>query len=127
MISFNYPIYILLNTTDRHESVGLNDVKSKCAVLQPPHGQSNIELVQFYSQSNEQEIQKPLANTLGIRHIAFAVENIEKIVSRLKKKGKEIFSEVQRYEESYKLCYVRGPEGIILELAEKIESIESFT
>jgi catechol 2,3-dioxygenase-like lactoylglutathione lyase family enzyme len=71
--------------------------------------------------SDEQDIQKPFANTLGIRHIAFAVENMEAIVARLKKKGTEILSEIQQYEDSYKLCYVRGPEGIILELAEEIK------
>ena len=71
--------------------------------------------------SNEQDIQKPLANTLGIRHIAFAVEDIEAVVAKLKKMGTEIFSEIKQYEESYKLCYVRGPEGIILELTEEIK------
>ena len=83
-------------------------------------GQEWIELVKFYTPSDEKDIQQPFANTLGIRHICFAVEDIEAIVSKLKKKGTEIFSEIQQYEESYKLCYVRGPEGIILELAEKI-------
>ena len=79
-----------------------------------------IELVKFYTPSDEKDIQQPFANTLGIRHICFAVEDIEAIVARLKKNGTVIFSEIQQYEESYKLCYVRGPEGIILELAEKI-------
>ena len=85
-----------------------------------PDGQVWIELVKFYTPSDEKDIQQPFANTLGIRHICFAVEDIEAIVAKLKKKGTEIFSEIQQYEESYKLCYVRGPEGIILELAEKI-------
>jgi 4-hydroxyphenylpyruvate dioxygenase-like putative hemolysin len=62
-----------------------------------------------------------LANTPGIRHIAFVVEDIEAVVAKLKKKGPEIFGEIQNYEESYKLCYVRGPGGIILEFAEQIE------
>jgi catechol 2,3-dioxygenase-like lactoylglutathione lyase family enzyme len=85
-----------------------------------PDGQAWIELVKFYTPSDEKDIQQPFANTLGIRHICFAVEDIEAIVAKLKKKGTEIFSEIQQYEKSYKLCYVRGPEGIILELAEKI-------
>ncbi|CRK82882.1 VOC family protein [Neobacillus massiliamazoniensis] len=101
--------------------VGLNNVKGKCVVLQPTDGQANIELFKFYTPSDEQDIQKPFANTLGIRHIAFAVEDIEAVVAKLKKKGTEIFSEIQQYEDSYKLCYVRGPEGIILELAEEIK------
>jgi catechol 2,3-dioxygenase-like lactoylglutathione lyase family enzyme len=58
---------------------------------------------------------------LGIRHIAFAVEEIEAVVARLKEKGTETFSEIQDFKGHYKLCYVRGPEGIILELAEQIK------
>ena len=101
--------------------VGLNDVKTACVGLGMPDGQACIELVKFYTPSDEKDIQQPFANTLGIRHICFAVEDIEAIVAKLKKKGTEIFSEIQQYEEGYKLCYVRGPEGIILELAEKIK------
>jgi catechol 2,3-dioxygenase-like lactoylglutathione lyase family enzyme len=100
--------------------VGLTNVKTACVGLGMPDGQTWIELVKFYKPSDEKEIQKPFANTLGIRHICFAVEDIEAIVAKLKRKGTEIFSEIQQYEENYKLCYVRGPEGIILELAEKI-------
>ncbi|WHZ02922.1 VOC family protein [Neobacillus sp. YX16] len=101
--------------------VGLKDVKTACVGLGMPDGQAWIELVKFYTPLDEKDIQQPFANTLGIRHICFAVEDIEAIVAKLKKKGTEIFSEIQQYEESYKLCYVRGPEGIILELAEKID------
>ena len=100
--------------------VGLKDVKTACVGLGMPDGQAWIELVKFTSPTDEEDRQQPLANTLGIRHICFNVEDIEAIVARLKKNGKEIFSEIQQYEESYRLCYVRGPEGIILELAEKI-------
>jgi len=59
-----------------------------------------------------------LANTLGIRHITFAVEAI---VAKLKMNGTELVGEIQTYENTYKLCYMRGPEGIILELAEQLE------
>jgi 4-hydroxyphenylpyruvate dioxygenase-like putative hemolysin len=71
--------------------------------------------------SDEKGMQRPLANTLGIRHIAFVVEDIEAVVAKLKKKGAEVFGEIQNYKNAYKLCYVRGPEGIILELAERIK------
>ncbi|MDQ2715851.1 MAG: VOC family protein [Chloroflexota bacterium] len=100
---------------------GLNDVKTAIVMLGTPDGQANIELIKFYRPSDEKDIQQSFANTLGIRHIAFAVEDIEAIVAKLKKKGTEIFSEIQTYENEYKLCYVRGPEGIILELAEQIK------
>ena len=101
--------------------VGLHDVKVAFVMLRTPDGEANIELVKFYKPSDEQGMQPSFANTLGIRHIAFAVEDIEAVVAKLKKKGTELFGEIQNYEDTYKLCYVRGPEGIILELAEKIK------
>ena len=101
--------------------VGLNNVKDAYVMLRTPDGEANIELVQFYRPSDESTVRQPLANTPGIRHIAFVVEDIEAHVARLKKQGMEVFSKVQRYGDSYKLCYVRGPEGIILELAEPIK------
>ncbi|PEK99079.1 VOC family protein [Bacillus sp. AFS017336] len=100
--------------------VGLKDVKTACVGLGMPGGQTWIELVKFVTPSDESDHQQPFANTLGIRHICFAVEDLEAIIAKLKDKGTEIFSEIEQYEESYKLCYVRGPEGIILELAEKL-------
>ncbi|CAM3874632.1 VOC family protein [Mesobacillus thioparans] len=100
--------------------VGLTDVKTTCVGLGMPDGEAWIELVKFHTPSDEKGIQQSSANTLGIQHICFTVEDIEAIVAKLKKRGTEIFSEIQQYEESYRLCYVRGPEGIILELAEKI-------
>ncbi|MFF2176539.1 VOC family protein [Lysinibacillus sp. NPDC058147] len=102
-------------------AVGLEDVKVACVGLGTTDGPTWIELIKFYTPSDEKDDQKPFANTLGIRHIAFTVEDIEAVVAKLKKKDTEIFSEIQQYEESYKLCYVRGPEGIILELAEEIK------
>ena len=101
--------------------VGLKGVKTAYVFLRTPDGEANLELIKFYSPSDEKGIQQTSANILGIRHIAFAVEDIEAVVAKLKKKGMEIFSEIQNYENMYKLCYVRGPEGIILELAEQIK------
>ena len=101
--------------------VGLDDVNTAFVFLGMPDGQANLELIKYYWPSDERDIQQPLANNLGIWHIALIVEDIEAVVAKLKKKGQEIFGEIQNYEDSYKLCYVRGPEGIILELAEQIE------
>jgi len=84
-------------------------------MLGMPDGQATLELIKFHTSSEIEGIQKSLSN-----HIAFAVENLESIVAKLKKKGIEIFGEIQNYGNVNKLCYVRGPEGIILELAEKI-------
>lgn len=101
--------------------IGLQDVKAEIVMLRTPDGEANIELSKFHSPTDENGIQHPLANTLGIRHITFAVEDIEAIVAKLKKNGAELVGEIQTYENTYKLCYIRGPEGIILELAEQLE------
>jgi len=101
--------------------VGLHDVKASIAMLRTPDGEANIELIQFYRATGEKEIQRPLANTPGIRHIAFVVKDIEAVVANLKKQGAEIVGRIQTYEDTYKLCYIRGPEGIILELAEPVK------
>ncbi|MFO7902685.1 MAG: VOC family protein [Pirellulaceae bacterium] len=101
--------------------IGLQDVKSDVVMLRTPDGEANIELAKFHTPSDEKGMQRPLANTPGIRHVAFAVEDIEAIVAKLKKNGAELFGEIQNYEDAYRLCYVRGPEGIILELAEQIK------
>ena len=64
------------------------------------------------------------ANIPGIRHVAFVVEDTDAVVADLRARGAELVGELERYEDSYRLCYVRGPEGIIIELAERI-GIES--
>jgi len=101
--------------------IGLQDVKVVIAMLQTPDGETNIELIKFNSPLDEQGIQHTLANTLGFRHIAFVVEDIEALVTKLEKKGTALVGEIQNYENTFKLCYIRGPEGIILELAEHIK------
>ncbi|WP_026691920.1 VOC family protein [Peribacillus kribbensis] len=101
--------------------LGLNDVRETVVWLGTPDGHAKLELVKFRTPSAEKSIQQSSANTLGIQHIAFAVENIEAIAAKLRKGGAELFGEIQNYENTYKLCYVRGPEGIILELAEEIK------
>ncbi len=101
--------------------LGLKDVKTAVVWLGTQGGgQANLELVKYYTPPDEKGIQPASANTLGIRHLAFAVDDLESVVARLKTKGTEIFSEIQQYQDVYKLCYVRGPEGIILELAEEL-------
>ena len=99
--------------------VGLNDVKTSFAFFRVPDGQgqgqtsqASIEIIKYHTPSDENGIQQPLAkaNTLGIRHIAFAVEDIEAVVARLEEKGTETFSEIYNYEGMYKLCYIRGHE-----------------
>jgi catechol 2,3-dioxygenase-like lactoylglutathione lyase family enzyme len=98
-----------------------DDAYIDIVMLRTPNGDANIELVKFHTPSDENGIQRPLANSLGIQHIAFAVEDIETLVTKLIKKGAELIGEIQNYENAYKLCFVRGPEGIVLELAEEIK------
>lgn len=99
---------------------GLKDAKTEVVMLQMPDGEATVELARFVRPSDEKGIQKASANTLGLRHICFAVEDIEAIIAKMKKKGVQTFSEIQNYENIYKLCYLHGPEGIIVELAEKL-------
>jgi catechol 2,3-dioxygenase-like lactoylglutathione lyase family enzyme len=100
--------------------VGLDGVKVAFVMLRTPDGQANIELITYYAPTDDRAIQQPAANTLGVRHIAFVVDDIEAVVGRLKQNGAETFGEIQQFEDSWKLCYVRGPEGMIIEPAEQI-------
>ncbi len=100
--------------------LGLDNVKDAAVLLGMPEGQTKIELVQFLTPAEEGGTPPLPANALGIRHIAFPVEGLEAIVAKLKEKGTEMLSEIQDFG-GYKLCYIRGPEGIILELAEQIQ------
>ncbi len=101
--------------------IGLNDVRKTIVMLGMPGGETTLELVKFHALSDEEGVQQYFSKSLGICHLAFAVEDIESIVAKLKKRGAEIFGEIQNYKNIYKLCYVRGPEGIIIELAEKMK------
>jgi catechol 2,3-dioxygenase-like lactoylglutathione lyase family enzyme len=100
--------------------VGLEGVRADLAMMQTPDGNGRLELAKFRSPSNQGDNRHAPANTPGIRHIAFAVEDIDAVVASLRARGAELVGEVERYEDSYRLCYVRGPQGIIVELAERI-------
>jgi catechol 2,3-dioxygenase-like lactoylglutathione lyase family enzyme len=99
---------------------GLKDVKDDLVMLQAPDGQLNLELVKFHYPVDEAGVQPVLSNTLGLRHLCFEVEGLDGIVATLQTKGHKLVGEIQIYENTWKLCYVRGPEGIIIELAEKL-------
>jgi catechol 2,3-dioxygenase-like lactoylglutathione lyase family enzyme len=101
--------------------IGLSDVSGTLVMLKVPDGEATLELFKFHTPPDEKGIQQYSVNTLGIRHIAFTVDDIEIIVTKLKNRGAKFFGEIQKYENAYKLCYVHGPEGIIVELAEEIK------
>jgi catechol 2,3-dioxygenase-like lactoylglutathione lyase family enzyme len=99
--------------------VGLEDIQVDAAIVQTPDGQGKLELVKFNSPPAEGQTGAP-ANTRGIRHILFAVDDIDAAVASVEAQGGALIGEVVNYEEIYRLCYCSGPEGIIIELAERI-------
>ena len=101
--------------------LGLSGTKTEFVMLGFPDGEASLEIIKFLAPSHANGIQDDAVNALGIRHVAFVVDDMEAVVAHLKQKGYEVFSEVQNYENIYKLCYCRGPEGIILDLAQEIE------
>jgi catechol 2,3-dioxygenase-like lactoylglutathione lyase family enzyme len=101
--------------------VGLDGIRAEIAMLQTPDGHGRLELSKFHAPSTQGGNRHAPANTPGIRHVSFAVEDIDAVVAGLRARGTELVGELERYKDSYRLCYVRGPEGIIVELAEKID------
>jgi catechol 2,3-dioxygenase-like lactoylglutathione lyase family enzyme len=100
--------------------VGLEGVRSEIAMLQTPDGHGRVELAKFHSPTNGGGNGDAPSNERGIRHITFAVDDIDDVVSRLRARGYDLVGELETYRDIYRLCYVRGPEGIIVELAERI-------
>ena len=100
--------------------VGLDGVRVEYAMVQAPGGKGRLELVKFHSPPTHTGDPHAPANTPGLRHLAFLVDDIHAVLAGLQARGTELVGELVRYEDSYRLCYVRGPEGIIVELAEKI-------
>jgi len=100
--------------------VGLEGVRAEIAMLETPDGHGRLELTKFHAPSGPGGDRHAPANTPGIRHVAFVVNDVDAVIAGLRACGAELVGEVERYEDSYRLCYVRGPEGIIVELAEQI-------
>ena len=101
-------------------TVGLHGVRSDIAMMRTPDGHGRLELTKFHSPGAVRTEPNAPANALGIRRIMFAVEDIDDVVARLGAHGAELVGEVVGYGDSYRLAYVRGPEGIIIALAEQL-------
>lgn len=101
--------------------IGIDDVRQEVAMLSVPGGGGRIELAMFHAPTaiSGDPVDAP-ANTLGIRRVMFAVDDIDELVARLRAQGAELVGEIVRYEDVYRLCYVRGPEGIVVGLAEQL-------
>jgi catechol 2,3-dioxygenase-like lactoylglutathione lyase family enzyme len=90
--------------------VGLDGVRAEIADVQTPDGHGRLELTRFHTPSSQDD-RHALANTPGIRHVAFGAEDIDAVVADLRALGAELVGELERYEDSYRLCYVQRPEG----------------
>lgn len=102
--------------------VGLDGVKSEFVFVRTPDRSGTLELIKFHAPTGNETPQFVPANRLGYRHIAIEVDDVNAIVDGLRDNGFDLVGEVCDYEDVYRLCYVRGPEGLIVELAEKLGS-----
>ena len=99
---------------------GLEGVRADVVMMEAPDGGTQLELARYQSPPSAEDHGNPPANTPGIRHILFVVDDIHTTLDDLRPHGAELVGELENYEDSYWLCYLRGPAGIIVELAEKI-------
>ncbi len=100
---------------------GLDGVRVDIAMMRTPDGHGRLELTKFHTPTAvSAQPENALGNTLGLRSIMFTVDDIDAAVAGLRTHGAELIGEVVQYEDSYRLCYVRGPAGIIVALAEEL-------
>ena len=101
--------------------VGLDNVRADVAMMRTPDGHGRVELTKFHApEAVRYEPQNAPVNTLGIRRIMFAVDDIDDVLARLRAHGAELVGEVAQYENMYRLCFIRGPEDIIVALAQQL-------
>ena len=102
-------------------TVGLEGVRVDIAMMRTPDGHSRLELTKFHHpKAFSAEPTDAPANVLGIRRIMFAVDDIDDVIARLRAHGGELIGEVAQYEKLYRLCYLRGPAGMIVALAQQL-------
>ena len=99
---------------------GLGDQRVEVAMMRTPDGHSRLELSQFLTPAPVADHRNAPVNALGYLRVMFAVEDIDDTLARLRPHGAEVVDEVVQYEDEYRLCYIRGPEGILIGLAEQI-------
>jgi catechol 2,3-dioxygenase-like lactoylglutathione lyase family enzyme len=100
--------------------VGLDEVRVEIAFVRTPDGDGRLELTKFHNPMATTAEPNAPANTFGLRRIMFAVDDIDEVVARMRAHGAELVGEVAQYEDLYRLCYLRGPGGIIVALAEQL-------
>src|ERR671917_999616 len=99
---------------------GLGDQRVEAAMMRTPDGHSRLELSRFLTPPTVADHRNAPVNALGYLRVMFAVEDIDDTLARLRSHGAELVGELVQYEDMYRLCYVRGPEGILIGLAEQI-------
>jgi catechol 2,3-dioxygenase-like lactoylglutathione lyase family enzyme len=102
--------------------IGLENVTVEVVMARGPDGSDVFEVVRFQSPSAAAREPAPTANRPGLRHVAFKVDDVRGVVDRVREAGWETVGEIVNYEDTFLLCYVRGPEGLIVELAERLDS-----
>src|SRR5689334_9550979 len=100
--------------------IGLDGAKSDVVMMETPDGHSRLELVKFHAPPTPAGDPHAPSNAPGIRHLTFAVDDLDAAIGAVRANGGELVGDVENYEDIYRLCYARGPEGIIIELAERI-------
>jgi catechol 2,3-dioxygenase-like lactoylglutathione lyase family enzyme len=100
--------------------VGLDQVRVEIAFVRTPDGHGRLELTKFHNPPATTAEPNAPANTFGLRRVMFAVDDIDDVVARMRAHGAELIGEVAQYEDLYRLCYLRGPEGVIVALAEQL-------
>jgi len=101
--------------------IGLEGVTVELVMVRAPDGTDVFEVVRFQSPSAGAQERAPAANRPGLRHVAFTVDDVHGVVDRVREAGWETIGEIVDYENVFLLCYVRGPEGLIVELAERLD------
>jgi catechol 2,3-dioxygenase-like lactoylglutathione lyase family enzyme len=99
---------------------GLEGVRTDVAMMRTPDGHGALELLKYHAPEGSDGDPSASSNVPGLRHVLFEVKGIEDVIDRLKPHGGELVGELVNYENSWWLCYLRGPAGIIVELAERI-------
>ena len=103
-------------------AVGLEGIRSEIAMMRTPDGHGRLELAKYHAPAAIGAVpESPPPNTVGLHRVMFAVEDLDDTLARLAGHGAEVLGEVARYEDSYRLCYLRGPSGIIVALAERLD------
>jgi catechol 2,3-dioxygenase-like lactoylglutathione lyase family enzyme len=100
--------------------VGLEGIQVDFAMMRTPDGGGGLELIKFRSPAHQGDGEPVPANVQGLRHLAFIIDDVDDTVARLQAHGGELVGEVEQFENTFRLCYLRGPAGIIVELAERI-------